>query len=232
MRVYSITLFLLTATLAMAQQVTPLTATFETIISRGSPGGEPSVQTVTSKYYRDSMGRTRVERGGTVEIADPAAGTFAVLDLKANTATVTSDAAAVPRTAPTPIPEVPRYVRISETETAAVTRPQQIREAPVDLGSRSIEGVQARGTRTVIVLPAGGFYNPVPIRVVIESWVSRELQMILQVKATESYVQAAGDRLITERSRRYKDIVPNAAVDPALFTLPAGVRVVESGATP
>jgi hypothetical protein len=232
MRIHLILSLLVTATLAMAQQVTPLTATFETTLTKGNPRGEPTAQTVTSKYYRDSMGRTRTERGGTVEIADPVAGTLTVLDLKENVATVTSHAAAVPTPAPAPITEIPSYVRISETETAAVSRPQRIREAPVDLGSRIIEGVQARGTRTVIVVPAGGFYNPVPIRVVIESWVSRDLQMILHVTATEGYVQAAGDRLISERSRRYKDIVPNAALNPALFTVPAGFRVVESGATP
>jgi hypothetical protein len=232
MRIHLILSLLVAATSAMAQQVTSLTATFETTLTKGNPRGEPTVQTVTSKYYRDSMGRTRTERGDAVEIADPVAGAVTVLDLKERVARVSTQAAAVPAPAPVPIQEVPSYVQISESETAPVSRPQQIREAPVDLGFRTIEGVQARGTRTVIVVPAGGFYNPVPIRVVIESWVSRDLQMILQVNATEGYVQAAGDRLISERSRRYKDIVPNAALDPALFTLPAGFRVVESGATP
>jgi hypothetical protein len=45
------------------------------------------------------------------------------------------------------------------------------------LGTRSIEGVSADGTRTTSIVPAGAIGNLLPIEVVTERWFSAELQM-------------------------------------------------------
>ena len=44
------------------------------------------------------------------------------------------------------------------------------------LGTRSIEGVVAEGTRSTFILPAGRIGNERPIEVVSERWYSSELQ--------------------------------------------------------
>jgi hypothetical protein len=48
------------------------------------------------------------------------------------------------------------------------------------LGSKLIEGVQAEGTRTTMIIPAGEMGNEQPIRIVDEQWRSPELQVIVQ----------------------------------------------------
>ena len=45
------------------------------------------------------------------------------------------------------------------------------------LGTKSIEGVMAEGTRTTSTIPAGAIGNLMPIEVVSERWYSKELQM-------------------------------------------------------
>lgn len=49
--------------------------------------------------------------------------------------------------------------------------------AKEDLGSRNIEGVVAKGTRTTETIPAGQIGNQLPIKVVDEVWHSAELKM-------------------------------------------------------
>jgi hypothetical protein len=49
------------------------------------------------------------------------------------------------------------------------------------LGTRSIEGVMAEGTRTTSTIPAGAIGNVMPIEVVSERWYSRELQMAVLI---------------------------------------------------
>ena len=49
------------------------------------------------------------------------------------------------------------------------------------LGTRSIEGVMAEGTRTTSTIPAGAIGNVMPIEVVSERWYSRELQLAVLI---------------------------------------------------
>jgi len=48
------------------------------------------------------------------------------------------------------------------------------------LGSQSIQGVQAEGTRTTVTIPAGQMGNSLPIQIVDEVWRSSDLQVIVQ----------------------------------------------------
>jgi hypothetical protein len=45
-----------------------------------------------------------------------------------------------------------------------------------DLGAKTIEGVSARGTRTIMTIPAGEAGNERPLEVVTESWYSEDLK--------------------------------------------------------
>ena len=58
-----------------------------------------------------------------------------------------------------------------------VQTPSATEHLKEDLGSKSIEGVIAQGTRTTETIPAGQIGNQLPIKVVDEVWHSAELQM-------------------------------------------------------
>lgn len=54
-----------------------------------------------------------------------------------------------------------------------------------DLGTQTIEGVLARGTRTTTTIPAGQIGNEREINIVSESWYSNELQMQVMSKHSD-----------------------------------------------
>ena len=53
------------------------------------------------------------------------------------------------------------------------------------LGTSSIEGVQAEGTRTVVTIPAGTIGNQAPIEMVTERWFSPELGVVVLSRRTD-----------------------------------------------
>lgn len=84
------------------------------------------------------------------------------------------------------------------------------------LGTRSIEGVMAEGTRTTSTIPAGAIGNVMPIEVVSERWYSRELQMAVLITRKDP---RSGDS-----AYRLRNIVRTEP--PAdLFTVPADYEV-------
>jgi hypothetical protein len=92
------------------------------------------------------------------------------------------------------------------------------RVATETLGTRTIEGVKAEGTRTTTTLPAGAIGNVLPIEIVSERWFSPELQMPV---------------LITRRDPRSGETVyrltnlVRAEPPDDLFTVPPGFDVQE-----
>jgi hypothetical protein len=57
--------------------------------------------------------------------------------------------------------------------------------AKEDLGTQTMEGVSAQGTRFTHVIPAGEIGNEKPITVVREVWYSNDLQMVLMTKRSD-----------------------------------------------
>ena len=84
------------------------------------------------------------------------------------------------------------------------------------LGTRSIEGVMAEGTRTTSTIPAGAIGNVMPIEVVTERWYSRELQMAVLISRRDP---RSGDSVY-----RLRNIV-KAEPPPDLFTVPSDYQV-------
>ena len=84
------------------------------------------------------------------------------------------------------------------------------------LGSKSIEGVMAEGTRATSTIPAGAIGNLMPIEVVSERWYSRELQMAVLITRRDP---RSGDSVY--RLRNIAKIEPPAD----LFTVPADYEV-------
>ena len=84
------------------------------------------------------------------------------------------------------------------------------------LGARTIEGVEARGTRTVETIPAGELGNVYPIEIVSERWYSDELQMVLESRHQDPRFGENVYR-VTQLSR--------SEPDAALFQIPADYTV-------
>jgi hypothetical protein len=86
----------------------------------------------------------------------------------------------------------------------------------VDLGTQAFEGVEARGTRTTVPVPAGVLGNVRAFDIVNETWYSPELQVIVMEKHSDP---RTGDTLfrLTEIKR--------ADLDPSLFQVPKDYNI-------
>ena len=148
--------------------------------------GTHITHTNTAQFYRDSQGRTRIERtfsgmgpwaGGTpkttIEIFDPVAGSMYMLDPETSTATK--------MTMPTP----PSAAEIAKHE--AEHQAMQASEAvtTTSLGNQTIQGVPCTGTQTTMTVAAGKIGNDRPITVTTVKWYSPDLQLAIQTKRTD-----------------------------------------------
>jgi hypothetical protein len=84
---------------------------------------------------------------------------------------------------------LPRVAYPAAATAAIATGPTMVRMrhpgaegATESLGKRTIEGVQAEGTRTVHLIPAGAIGNERPIEIVSERWYSPELQTLVMTR--------------------------------------------------
>lgn len=139
-----------------------------------------------NKVYRDSQGRTRVEstRGTSesevartlISIYDPAAGTM----VRLNPQTQTAVRNMMPRFGPGP-----------ERRPGPGSRPPFGSPGPagelqtVDLGTKTINGLTATGTRTTVTIPVGAIGNNQPIPVVRETWVSTDLKVPVLITSSD-----------------------------------------------
>ncbi len=89
-----------------------------------------------------------------------------------------------------------------------------------DLGEQNIEGVSAKGTRTITTIPAGAIGNERPIETVYEKWYSPELQIVVLTKHS--------DPRFGEQTYRLTNI-NRSEPDPSLFQVPSGYKVVSGG---
>jgi len=85
------------------------------------------------------------------------------------------------------------------------------------LGTKTIEGVEAEGTRTVTTLAAGVVGNDKPIEIVYERWFSNELDLIIY---SRHY-----DPRFGEQTYRLTNI-NRSEPDRSLFTIPSDYKVV------
>jgi len=90
------------------------------------------------------------------------------------------------------------------------------------LGTQSIEGVMAEGTRMTLTIPAGKIGNDRPIVTVNERWYSPELQTVVLTKNSDPRMGETTYRLTN---------INRSEPDPSLFQVPADYTVDE-GAGP
>lgn len=200
--------------------------------------------TQTGAMYRDSEGRTRREQplGGIgplpapskvsppVFINDPVAGVNYMLDADNKTAQK------LPMMKPEGGPGPAGAMHLSVSTVSAGAGPagglgegmlmtQRIvasADSPQvksdSLGTKTIEGVQVQGTRTVVTIAAGQIGNAGPIETVTERWYSNQLQAVV--------LSTTNDPRMGETTYRLTNI--NLGEPPhTLFEVPADYKIVE-----
>ena len=81
------------------------------------------------------------------------------------------------------------------------------------LGTQTIEGVSATGTRTTRTIPAGEIGNERPLEITSEVWTSPDLQMVVLSKRNDPRVGETVYKLTN---------IQRAEPDPSLFQVPSG----------
>jgi len=189
----------------------PYSATAVTESVQVLSDGNRITRSSSSNVYRDSQGRTRVEQtvgaigpfAATSDapkrtyIHDPVSGNQYVLDASTRKAT--------------------------KMKSFSGNRPEHHPPSSSDaktesLGTQTIEGVQAEGTRTTITIPAGKFGNDQPMQIVHETWYSPDLQVTVLSKHT--------DPRMGEHTYRLTNINRSEPAQ-SLFAVPADYSVSE-----
>ena len=189
----------------------PYSADIVTESTQNLVDGNHIHQSTTAKFYRDSEGRTRSEQSvnlnglaantnlpQVVFINDPVAGVNYALNTKDRTAT---KATLTPHTRGTrgggppsdqaqagPPWRGPGGPGPGPNGAGPGPRPHGFNSQNVkteSLGTKTIEGVQAEGTRTTMTIPAGQMGNELPIQIVTESWYSAELHTEVLYRHTD-----------------------------------------------
>jgi hypothetical protein len=88
-----------------------------------------------------------------------------------------------------------------------------------DLGSKTMEGVLATGTRSTLTIPAGQIGNDKPLSIVTEVWTSQELKSIIYSKRS--------DPRMGDQTFKLTNIV-RAEPDPSLFIVPADFKILDT----
>jgi hypothetical protein len=165
-------------------------------------GAHKKQSSVVGHLFRDSQGRTRVEKLlkaapiWTTEIFDPVEGLAYILD---------DQQKIVHRMVIQP----PQPQPVATHQGVVV--PQTTTEK---LGTRTIQGISAEGTRTTMTVPAGAEHNGHPTALTVETWDSQELQVTVLTRSSNGYTDT-----LTNLSR----VEP----DPTQFHPPAHYTVVD-----
>lgn len=216
----------------------PYSARAVTSVKQTLPTGSEISTQMTALVARDAEGRTRREQ--TIRAIGP----WALLPPIGGRAA--EEAARRGQTAPTviliqdPVKQIsftldPRthLARITRREPRSETtsarkdaeartrppfgeRPSEHPENTESLGDRTIEGVFARGKRTVTTLLAGAIGNSAPLEIVVETWYSPDLQVVVLGKRSDPRVGEITYRLIS---------IKRADPPASLFEIPADYRV-------
>lgn len=113
-----------------------------------------------------------------------------------------------------PPPPPPPSSSLSRSSSAnARPHPEMKTES---LGTQTIEGVSATGTRTTTTFPEGFFGNDRPIVTTSETWISPELKRVVLMKSS--------DPRYGETTMRLTNIV-RAEPDPSLFQIPEDYKI-------
>jgi hypothetical protein len=191
----------------------PFTASFSAQTTETLTDGNKIQRSATGTFARDAQGRTRRDMtlpaigpwaaSGTTPpqvsfINDPVAGTRYVLDANKKIAQQMSGHGGHPRVA---------SQKNDESEKQVTT---------TSLGTQTINGISAQGTKYTRTIPAGEIGNQNPIVIVTERWYSPDLQTVIMTKRTDPRM---GETVF--QMTNIQRVEPAAT----LFQVPAGYTV-------
>jgi len=202
--------------------------------------GNRITHTSTSTLYRDSQGRERREEtpSRAIFITDPVEGVSYTLTPNRKEARkssqhsvgfITTDGGGVGvgagRGGGTVATETRTFTMNSsgsgaETFVFSTQDVNSLKAKPVveNLGTQTMEGVSAEGTRTTVTIPAGQIGNEQPIITVTERWYSPELQVTVMNKRTDPRTGTTTYKLMN---------ISRSEPSPALFQVPSDYAVIE-----
>jgi hypothetical protein len=173
----------------------------------------------SEKIWRDSAGRTRAEQRLRTGVPDGDKGVFVVTRLYDPVGGFHDVIDDQNKIAHRFAMEPPRAVQRPATPAPAAAAQKARAEWTTEkLGSETIEGVIAEGTRQTHTIPVGEVGNDAPLVTTNEGWYSRELRVSVRSKYSDP---RSGDQTtrLTNISR--------AEPDGSLFQPPAGYAVVD-----
>jgi hypothetical protein len=173
----------------------PFSATATSETTSTLQDGSVLHRTSQVSMYRDSQGRSRHEAtftgfgpltasAGTkkmVMISDPVAGVHIMLDdgqKVAHQTALRTRGGSGANAESAPAFEGRMEKRMQQDEAAGLLKKES-------LGTQTINGVVAEGTRTTHTIPAGQIGNVKPLQVVSERWYSADLQIVLKSTRTD-----------------------------------------------
>ena len=208
----------------------PFSATATSETTSTLQDGSVIHRTSQVSMYRDSQGRSRHEAtftgfgpltaSGTpkkmVMISDPVAGVHIMLDDEqkvAHQSALHVHGVNSANAQSAPALEGKMQERMQKEEAAGLLKTES-------LGTQTINGILAEGTRTTHIIPAGQIGNEKALQVVSERWYSADLQIVLKSTRTDP---RTGTTTYTITSIQRTE--PAAA----LFAVPAGYSVQAGG---
>lgn len=181
------------------------------------PDGNTIQHTTTGHVARDSQGRTYVQQTTTggpfgsngpmtrIFIADPVGGYSYSLDPTTNIAT---------RRAIKPPPNA-----ANAPPQGTHTRPGSNNAVETDLGTQSVNGLNAQGKKVTHTTPAGAMGNAQPIVSTTETWYSPDLHVVVSSTRTDPRVG---------KSTYTLNNIQRGDPDPSLFQVPSSYTVQDA----
>jgi hypothetical protein len=189
----------------------PFSGTITTQTKLTYSDGTNILRTNTTVYYRDNDGRTRQEfeaqdGAKNITISDPVAGVLYNLDVATKTGTkraiggltvrrVTGGTTTAPDGVNVAVEFTPRGGGVAPGGRGGSIAPGgrggsgaaagNSNSKSEDLGTMTVNGVAASGTRVTTIIPAGAIGNDREMRSVNESWFSPDLNMVIKSVATD-----------------------------------------------
>lgn len=221
----------------------PFSATVKWTFDHQLPDGNAIHAVDWTTQARDSAGRTRAERAQgcyrgedgqlhartDVSIYDPVTKTTTFWttgwSFQQKVAYVTHQPAPVssPTPAPRPAPTVDEQAAaLARQKLAAVEQPLQGDVRNISMGTMTIGGVSAEGSRVVRTIPAGWEGNEQKMESMRESWMSKDLAL---------YVRLVFDDPREGRSAFELQDISLQEPDASLFQVPAGYTVKDQSPT-
>lgn len=200
----------------------PFSATFSLKTTQAFADGNQINRNSTGSFARDSQGRTRRD------LTLPALGPLGASGQPAPHVVLIDDVVAKSQYILQPEQKVARQTQRPRWSGRARGKPQgevsvtknRPNVTTTSLGTQTINGIQAEGTRTTRTIPAGAIGNTNPIVITVERWYSPDLQTVVMLKRSDPRMGETTFQLTN---------IQRQEPDASLFQVPADYTVRPAG---